>query len=223
MGAWGPGGFENDTALDFAGRIGSLDDIRAALSVETPETPIDAEAASEIVAAAECVAAMLGNPADDMPDDLLDRIKGFGKPDKALFHNARDHVSAVISRSELAELWVESGDAPEFNLAMTDLIDRLNPEITPKKGAKRKKKPVFNNSPCAFCNQPMGEAEFSMFDLSVDLGDGHPIRLGKWAHLACLNAKLHPNHIVQVWKFDPDETADEVNRILGRSGEDKAG
>jgi hypothetical protein len=71
MGAWGPGGFENDTALDFAGRIGSLDDIRAALSVETPGTPIDAEAASEIVAAAECVAAMLGNPADDMPDDLL--------------------------------------------------------------------------------------------------------------------------------------------------------
>jgi hypothetical protein len=62
-----------------------------------------------------------------------------------------------------------------------------------------------------------------MFDLSVDLGDGHPIRLGKWAHLACLNAKVHLNHIVQVWKFDPDETADEVNRILGRSGEDKAG
>ncbi len=214
MGAWGAGGFENDAALDFAGTVETVEDIRAAFSIETPEVPIDADKASEIIAAAECVAAMMGRPADDMPDELLDRVKGFGAPDKALFHNARDHVSAVISRSELAELWSEADDPGEFNRAMTGLIDRLNPDLKPKKAAQRKKKPPHNPSPCAFCNQPMGAEEFSMFDISVDMGDGVPIRLGKWAHLACLNAHLHPTHIIQAWKFDPDETAGEVERIL---------
>ncbi len=214
MGAWGAGGFENDAALDFAGTIETVDDIRSAFSIETPEMPIDADKASEIVAAAECVAAMMGRPADDMPDDLLDRLKAFGTPDKALFHNARDHVSAVISRSELAELWAEADDTGGFNRAMTGLIDRLNPDLKPKKGRKRKKKPPQNPSPCAFCNEPMGAEEFSMFDISVDLGEGVPIRMGKWAHLACLNAHLHPTHLIQAWKFDPEETAEDVERLL---------
>ena len=54
-----------------------------------------------------------------------------------------------------------------------------------------------------------------MFDLSVDLGSGDPIRLGKWAHLTCLNARLHPSHIVQVWKSDPEAIQAEVDRLLG--------
>ena len=103
----------------------------------------------------------------------------------------------------------------EFNLAMTGLIDRLNPEIKPKPKKGKKKKPYFNPSPCAFCNQPMGGEEFGMFDISVDLGSGDPIRLGSWAHLACLNAKLHPAHIVQAWKTSPEEIQAEVDRLLG--------
>ena len=62
----------------------------------------------------------------------------------------------------------------------------------------------------------MGEEEFGMFDLSVDLGNGHPLRLGKWAHLACLNARLHPSHIVQVCKTDPEAIQAEVERLLSR-------
>ncbi len=46
MGAWGAGGFENDAALDFAGTIETVDDIRWAFSIETPEMPIDADKAS---------------------------------------------------------------------------------------------------------------------------------------------------------------------------------
>jgi hypothetical protein len=163
---------------------------------------------------------MLGNPPDDMPDGLLDLLRCFGEPGQALFHHPPDHVSAVISRGELAELWAEADDPSEFNLAMTGLIDRLNPEFKPKKGPGRKKKAFFNESPCAFCNKPMGTEEFSSFVISVDLGNGLPIRMGKWAHLACLNAKLHPQHIMQVWKFDPDETAGEVDRILSRNSGD---
>lgn len=213
MGAWGAGSFENDTALDFAAEIESVDAIAAAFDAEPGET-IDADAACRIVAAAECVAAMLGRPSDDLPEDLADRLAGFGKPERALLEAARNHVSMVISRSELTELWAEADNPADFNLAMTGLIDRLNPDIKPKAKKGRKKKPVFNRSPCAFCNEPMGEAQFGMFDLSVDLGNGLPVRLGKWTHLACLNARLHPSHIVQVWTTDPAELEAAAKRLL---------
>jgi hypothetical protein len=169
-----------------------------------------------IIAAAECVAAMLGRPADDIPKDLAVRLLGFGKPEAALLETTRNHVSMVISNSELSELWAEAEDPGEFNLAMTGLIDRLNPDIKPKAKKGRKEKPQFNPSPCAFCNRPMGEAAFGMFELSVDLGDGHLVRLGKWAHLSCLNARLHPAHIVQLWKTDPEAIQAEVKRLLSR-------
>ena len=214
MGAWGAGGFENDTALDFAATVESVDDLAAVFAAEPGET-IDADTASTIIAAAECVAAMLGRPAGDIPEDLAGRLAGFGKPDAALLETARNQISMVISGSELSELWAEADDPGEFNLAMAGLIDRLNPDIKPKAKKGRKKKPHFNPSPCAFCNKPMGEEEFGMFDLSVDLGDGHPMRLGKWAHLSCLNARLHPTHIVQVWKTDPEAIQAEVDRLLG--------
>jgi hypothetical protein len=98
---------------------------------------------------------------------------------------------------------------------MTGLIDRLNPDIKPKAKKNQKKKPQFNRSPCAFCNRPMGE-EFGMFELLIDQGDNHPSRLGKWAHLSCLNARLHPAHIVQGWKSDPEVIQAEVKRLLRR-------
>lgn len=214
MGAWGAGGFENDTALDFAATIESVDDLAAAFASQ-PGEEIDADTACTIIAAAECVAAMLGRPADDMPEDLAGRLDGFGRPDASLLETARNHVSMVISFSELCELWAEADDPGAFNLAMTGLIGRLNPDIRPKAGKRRKKKPPFNPSPCAFCNQPMGEEQFGMFDLSVDLGNGLPVRLGKWAHLSCLNARLHPSHIVQVWKTDPQAIQAEAERLLG--------
>jgi Domain of unknown function (DUF4259) len=222
MGAWGPGGFGNDTALDFAATIKSVDDLAAAFAAK-PGEKIDADTASTIIAAAECVAAMLGRPADDMPKDLAVRLRGFGKPEAALLETTRNHVSMVISGSELSELWAEADNPGEFNLAMAGLIDRLNPDIKPKaKKAKksRKEEPQFNPSPCAFCNKPMGEDAFGMFDLSLDLGNGVPVRLGKWAHLSCLNARLHPAHIVQVWKSDPKAIQAEVKRLLRKDIED---
>ena len=215
MGAWGAGGFENDTALDFVATIESVDDLAAALPSK-PGEKIDADTASTIIAAAECVAAMLGRPADDIPEDIAARLSGFGRPPAALLEKTRNHVSMVISHSELSELWAEADNADEFNLAMTGLIDRLNPEIKPPAKKGRKKKPAFNRSPCAFCNTPMGEQAFGMFEIAVDMGDGHLVRVGKWAHLSCLNARLHPAHIVQVWRSDPEALQAEVKRLLNR-------
>ncbi|MEM8690002.1 MAG: DUF4259 domain-containing protein [Pseudomonadota bacterium] len=212
MGAWGAGGFENDTALDFAGKVTDEDSLLKAFS-EAPGGVIDADEATRMIAAAECVAAMLGRPAGDMPADLAEKLKPLGAPDEELLEVAREHVSMVISASELSELWAEADDTASFNLAMTGLIDRLNPELKPKKG--KKKKPLFDNSPCAFCNEPMGEEEYGSFAVTVDIGADEPITIRKSAHLRCLNARLHPTHIIQAWKTDPEAIEREMARIFG--------
>ncbi|HSG33496.1 MAG TPA: DUF4259 domain-containing protein [Sphingomonadaceae bacterium] len=213
MGTWGPGAFENDTAMDFADGLVSLEDIASAFSIETPEQPIDADEACRIVAAAECIAALRGHPAEDLPDNLVNKLADLKAPGKSLFHHARDHLSAVISRSELAELWAED-DPADWNRAITDLMQRLNRPAAGTKLRKRKKQPFFNPSPCAFCDQPMGEEEFSMFDITVESNEVSSMRLGKWAHLKCLNAALHPKHMVQHWVFDEGDLAADVERIL---------
>jgi hypothetical protein len=217
MGAWGPGSFENDTAMDFAAAAAEAEKIRdhidAALQFELTEA-LDADTACTAVAAAECVAAMLGRPAADLPDPLAKKLASLGAPDEALLDKARNSMSFVISHSELAHLWAEAEDHGAFNLAMTGLIDRLNPQIEHKPSKGRKKAPDFNSSPCAFCNKPMGEGEYGMFEFSLDTGPDIPTRIGKWAHLACLNANLHPAHIIQAWKSDPAQIERDAERLL---------
>jgi hypothetical protein len=216
MGTWGPGAFENDAALDFVHEIESAQALADALTIRAPDQPIDADTACRIVVVAECVAAMRGHPADDMPEDLAERVSSFGRPSRSLFHHARDHLSAVIMRSELMELWAENDPGP-FNLAMHDLLERLNlPPAEASKRAEKTKKPVFNRSPCSFCSEPMGEAQFSQFSIVLDHGDGVPMTRGGWAHLRCLNAALHPKHMIRVYRNDEPIDPDELDRLLER-------
>jgi hypothetical protein len=216
MGTWGPSAFENDAALDFAHEIESARDLANALTIRAPDQPIDADTACRIVVVAECVAAMRGHRSADMPDDLAERVAAFGKPSKSLFHHTRDHLSAVMRRSELMELWAESDPAP-FNLAMHDLIERLNlPPVDASTGEKKAKKPVINRSPCSFCGEPMGEAQFSQFSIVVDLGNGVPMTHGGWAHLRCLNGALHPRHMIRVHRNDEPIDPEQLDRLLER-------
>ena len=216
MGTWGAGAFENDTALDFAAEIRTAQDLADALTIRTPDQPIDADTACRIVVVAECVAAMRGHPCHDMPHGLAERLATFGKPSRSLFHHARDHLSAVMLRSELMELWAED-DAGPFNLAMHDLLERLN--RAPADASNRqpaKKERVINRSPCSFCDEPMGEEQFSQFSIVLDNGDGVPMTHGAWAHHRCLNAALHPKHMIRVYKNDEPIDPDELDRLLER-------
>ena len=216
MGTWGAGAFENDAALDFVPEIETARDLADALTIRTPDQPVDADTACRIVVVAECVAAMRGHPSDDLPEALAERLAAFGKPSRSLFHHARDHLAAVMTRSELIELWAESDAAP-FNRAMHDLLERLNLPPTGAAAPKRAtKKPVVNNSPCAFCDQPMGEAEFSQFSITLDHGDDTPLTRGGWAHHRCLNAALHPKHMIRVYKNDEPVDPDQLDRLLER-------
>lgn len=222
MGAWGSGSFENDTALDFASAIGSVDDVEKAfeasseLGVALIEGEIDADMSCEIIVAAECVASMRGHASPDMPEELAETVQGFGKPSMELFELARNNVSAVISRSELCELWADEGSG-DWNRAMTDLMDRLNKpqKKALKKGAKARKAkaPQPNPSPCLFCDKPMGDEQFHMFDLTVHEDEFSTSKQGGWVHLECLNAALHPKHMIQNWQFD-DEQLDWLREKL---------
>ena len=215
MGAWGSGSFENDDALDYAGEIATVADLERALVVAGTEY-VEVTEACQVVVAAECVAAMRGYPSDGMPAELAERVHGFGKPSMELFDKARDNLSAVISRSELGDLWAEAdpADRAAYNVAMTDLMERLGkPAKTSRKPAKAAKRPAFNHSPCSFCGEPMGEVEASMFDITVAADDISSMRLGGWAHIKCLNAALHPRHLIQNWEMD-DELLDFVMKKL---------
>jgi len=216
MGTWGPRGFENDAALDFVAEIETAQDLSDALTVRTHDEPIDADTACRIVVVAECVAAMRGHPSDDMPDDLAARLATFGRPSRSLFHHSRSHLSDVMIRSELMELWAEDDPAP-WNLAMHDLLERLNlPPATVSKRKPAKKKTVMNRSPCSFCDEPMGEDQFSQFSITLDHGDGNPTTEGGWAHHRCLNAALHPKHMIRIYKNDEPINPDELDRLLER-------
>ena len=206
MGAWGAGSFENDTALDFAGEIETLDDVQGAFEAEGAEE-IDADLACRVIVAAECVAAMRGHRNRDMPGDLAERVHGFGKPTTALFDRARNNLSAVMSRSELLDLWGESAEKESFARAITDLMERLNQPQGKRSKPRKSAKPTPNPSPCMFCDKPMGDGAFHMIDITISEDEISTMKQGGWVHLQCLNAALHPRHMMQTWQFD-DELLD---------------
>ena len=225
MGAWGAGSFENDTALDWAAGVQSVDEVRrpfAQLKQDTDsyigkgELIVESDFACELLAAAECVAAMLGRPSRDFPDDLAQRLSGAGEPDNLLFHQARNAVLHVMRNSELAELWEEAAaqhGENEWLATLTNLIDRLNPEIDDEwaflSGAPRDRgDPTEIVATCAFCNRPIERQH--LWSMHVD--DAYnPGRAGKKSyelHLPCLNSRLHHKHAVADFKFDPDNMPD---------------
>jgi Domain of unknown function (DUF4259) len=131
MGAWGPGPFENDDALDFLVELeaatdwsGVVDALDAVAEAGTPDY-IEAPEASVAVAAAEVVAAALGSPRGDLPSEVLAWVAGPGRhgspPAAALAIRA---VERVVAASELAELWADENDHA-WQAAVADLSRRL--------------------------------------------------------------------------------------------------
>lgn len=213
MGAWGAGGFENDTAADFAAGVDSVEDLAApfdGLSEDVAKT-IDADQAQEVVAAAECVAAMMGRPAGDLPGDLATTLASFGDVEPHLVEAARDALSRVLSWSELTDLWAEGDPAP-FNLAMTSLIERLNPDLPFDPPEPRPDNEVRQT--CSFCDGDIEPEQLVSIEINQPTDPINVLNRGFWCHLACLNARLHPGHIIQDWKVDLEEADRAAQRLL---------
>lgn len=221
MGAWGSGSFENDTALDWAASVESLEDVRRPFERLKEVTDasedggfhvVDADLACELIAAAETVAMLMGRKIPDFPEDLQERLADAGEPDNLLYHQARNAVCHVMRTSELAELWEEAAEESgvnEWHAEITRLIDRLNPDIeyepwTPDEVEQKVGAPA---GPCAFCGQPVSRDE--MFLMTIfDATNKASFDRGFWLHLACLNERMHHKHAIMNLKFDPANMPD---------------
>ena len=133
MGAWGIGSFENDTALDWLYDFGEndfrlIDRTLAGVAGMVAADELDADEASEVLAAAECVAAAAGYPLNNPPEELAEWLAENSpiqvKPD--YIEMARKAVARVLADSELRELWLESGEFDGWETAVTNLQSRLN-------------------------------------------------------------------------------------------------
>ncbi len=132
-GAWGTGPFENDGALDWAweleASIGPAVIVAALDSAADAKSYIEAPSGSYAIAAAEVLAALVGKPSEALPPEVTAWTKNQSfKPSPDLLRNSRLAIANVMdaNRSELAQLWSESGDLnQEWRSHLTDLSGRL--------------------------------------------------------------------------------------------------
>lgn len=133
MGAWGPGSFDNDDALDLVADVvdgGGMDVIESAFAILRDGELLEAPEASAAVAAAEIVAAMDGRPAADFPPEAAEWVQAHGAaPRPALVRQARAAAGRVREDSELKTLWEEGEEPPAgWYAGMDDLLRRLGAE-----------------------------------------------------------------------------------------------
>jgi hypothetical protein len=122
MGAWGPGNFENDSALDWLG----ADNLGVAHVERALRADGDSDECEHALAAAELVAAWNGHPAAELPtsaEAFLERRRGGPKPE--LVAKARECVAAIVADSELLALWKDDGNPAPWKAVQQDLLERL--------------------------------------------------------------------------------------------------
>ena len=130
MGVWGYGSFENDDAADWLAELeGSsnnvvLVDALNAFIDEADDDP-DTSTCSIALAAAEVIAALNGEPIDDLPDEIDEWIQDRPAPNETLLANARQVVELILENSELRDSWKESDDSEAWESCLTDLHSRL--------------------------------------------------------------------------------------------------
>jgi len=141
MGTWGEGNFENDSAMDVIDELIANDTLKPlnrsfrvvqieSIIVSIMRLPIiQVDTAQEAIAAAEVVALLKGNPAEDLPERLLiwHQTRQL-KADKALVKKAIRAVETVTSnasRSELVGLWEDGQNALIWRKNIDDLLARL--------------------------------------------------------------------------------------------------
>lgn len=132
MGAWDAGPFDNDDAMDWVAELeaegmpAAGGAIQAVLDHAVDEY-LEAPVASQALAAAEVVAALRGQPAPELPEDVQGWLAEHpGDPGDELVAAARAAVARVLRQSELAELWEESEEAGTWRAATEDLRRRLS-------------------------------------------------------------------------------------------------
>lgn len=226
MGAWGEGSFENDTALDWAAGVKSAEDVSVPFLRFKEHCggkpgdliePIDADMASELIAAAETVAMMMGRKIPGFPPELEQAVGGAQDIDKLLYHRARNATLCVLRNSELAELWAEAAENTgenDWQVEITGLIDRLNPEIEYSAPTQEELDMMVGEvvDPCIFCNQPVGNQERYAITLA-DMTSLERLRPSFSMHVDCFNRRVHHKHVWHDMRHDPDDADFDLDQI----------
>ncbi|MEL6870449.1 MAG: DUF4259 domain-containing protein [Pseudomonadota bacterium] len=129
MGAWGLGTFENDDALDWVYELEASTGsgvLNASLAAVDGADYLEAPEACAALAAAEVVAALIGTPSQDLPEEVTGWLAANQQqPDAELITMAHRAVSRIKSSSELQELWEETDEYAAWQHAMDELSLRL--------------------------------------------------------------------------------------------------
>ncbi len=136
VGTWGTSTFENDTAMDWLSDFlesPSAQGLRNAFQTGQPDTrsfiarllqkPTRTFEDEEVLAAAETLAALLGRPAPDNPEDLK-QLPTLSPVDE-LAPMALKAIESVLNRSNLFLCWEETDDFDEWLSKVHSLQGRL--------------------------------------------------------------------------------------------------
>lgn len=131
MGAWDIGSFANDDALDWLidlqeeDDLGLLEDSFATVIEQRGQLP-DATDSAVAIAAGEVLAALLGSPMADLPEEVEEWLPGKPKPETELVAQGVAALRIVLRESELRELWEEAQEFSAWKEDVEGLITRLS-------------------------------------------------------------------------------------------------
>lgn len=133
MSAWGVSNFENDTALDWVGKIVKQKDINLITnSIDKFVNGFNAEETtlincSKFLTIAEILAGLLGSPAEDFPEELTDWIESkYINVEQSTIDTAIEGVRLLMNESEVREMYLDSGYFNSWDKAQKNLIKRLS-------------------------------------------------------------------------------------------------
>jgi Domain of unknown function (DUF4259) len=210
MGAWNPGNFSNDTALDFVSEIASMDDLKRPIDAIVSGLPdyIDADLACEALAAADLLAGMLGRPATDLPEETPDLLSNFGEPSADMLTLARTAAARIVAASELADLWNEE-EGQAWNAVVDDLMQRLDP-ATPYE-SQISEIPVEGGFICSICEGVIPESD--MKTVEIGFPNMPEFTMGTYFHGSCLEAKFEPPYFSSEGSVE-DALKTQIERFL---------
>lgn len=130
MGTWGSGPFENDAAMDWTADFESHGTaaVRSAIAAVRAIRDPDVDASSAAIAACACVAAALDGDVRAIPEESRATLVNVGPSLDSMNAEAREALHQVMAKSELRELWEESGELEDWLASSNALLTRLRPE-----------------------------------------------------------------------------------------------
>ena len=126
MGAWGLHFNENDDAADWLADFSDAPNWGAvAEALALDDDYVEAPEASNALAAAEIVAAAVGNASPRLDETIKDWASGQNDEGSAQRENAIQALKRVRDDSELCELWQESEEFEDWKKSIDETLARL--------------------------------------------------------------------------------------------------